>query len=144
MFPEFVMKITLQTLIPPPTDGQNAWQYVAYIALLLMVAVGGFLFRENSKLRDTMFKNAEANGSKWQTSAETCATDAAKTAAALKVSNDGVIVLAGKVDAITSTQAKIGEKVDRNSDQMRDLLSRMDKCQGAIDRIVDRFSRGTT
>jgi hypothetical protein len=138
------MKITLQSLIPPPTDGQNAWQYVAYIALLLMVAVGGFLFRENSKLRDTMLKNAVDNGAKWQTSAEICSADAAKTAAALKLSNDKTVALAGKVDTISSAQTKFMERLDKNGEQLVDLLARMDKCQNAMDRITDRFSRGTT
>lgn len=138
------MKITLQTVLPPPTDGQNAWQYVAYIALLMLVGGVGFLFRENSKLRDTMFKTAIDTGAKWQESAETCSADAAKTAAALKLSNDTTIALAGKVDIISSAQAKFIERLDRNGEQLTDLLSRMDRCQSAMDRITDRFSRGAT
>lgn len=135
------MKIILQALLPPPGEGQNAWQYVAYIALLMLCGVGAFLFRENSKLRDKMLIGCVEGSGNWQTSAETCATDAAKTAAALKVSNDAVVVLVGKVDTIATSQMKFSEKLDRNGEQLRDLLSRMEKCQGAMDRITDRFSR---
>lgn len=141
---DILMKVAMQAVLPPPTEGQNAWQYVAYIALFALFSVGGFLFRENSKLRDKMFVDCTDGSGKWQSRAETCAEGASKTADALKLSNDTTLVLAGKVDTIASAQAKFAEKLDRNGEQLRDLLSRLEKCQTVMDRLSDRFSKSAT
>lgn len=139
----FLMFLLLQ--VPNAADYESGWKWVAASVFAVALLVVGFMYRENSKLRDTMLKNAVEVSGSWQANAENCTADAAKTADALKLSNDTTVTLAGKVDVIAGTQVQFAQKLDRNSDQMRELLSRMEKCQGAMDRITDRFAaRGGT
>lgn len=139
----FLVNLLLQ--VPSAADYESGWQWVAASVFAVALIVVGFLYRENSKLRDTMLKNAVEASENWQTNAETCTTDAAKTADALKLSNDTTIALAGKVDVIAGTQVQFSDRLDRNGDQLRDILSRLERCQGVMDRIADRFStRGGT
>jgi hypothetical protein len=132
---------TILLQVPETKDYANGWQWVAGAVFIVASAAVIYLNKENGKLRDKLFDDSEKRGADWKIQAETCATDFGKTSEALKVSNDTTVIIVGKVDKITQIQDKLGEKMDRNWEQISKLTSNLDGCAAAVDRLSTRLSR---
>jgi septal ring factor EnvC (AmiA/AmiB activator) len=131
--------ISLQQLIPPPSEGQSAWQYVAYVALLMLVAMAVFMFKENKKLTEKIAADAEKRATDWQTRSETCQADMSKTTDAVKTANDSNLQLIGKVDKLAGDHVDIHQQIEENSTLLKNITTRVETCTASLEKILPKL-----
>lgn len=125
-----------------PKDYDNAWQWVAGAIFVVAIAAVVALWRQVSALTTKMQEDVTKQRDEWKGNAETCRADFGKTGEALKVSNDSLVLVIGKIDRLISNQEKLNDKLDRNWERLGLCTTAMERLQDYLERAAPRSIRG--